>query len=194
VVPLLELASSGEDDLNALLEDALAEALESRILTDASLARSSAQRDNFWRLRESVPAAQRAAGASLKHDISIPVASIPVFIDRGAALVAQQIPEGFMVAYGHIGDGNLHFNVSQRPEAASATFLAREAPLKRAVHDLVASMGGSISAEHGIGQLKVAELERYAQPAELAAMRRIKQALDPNEILNPGKVLRSTSP
>jgi FAD/FMN-containing dehydrogenase len=191
---LVEFASSGDEDLDALMERILAEALERDLALDATLARSGAQREEFWRLRESVPAAQRVAGASLKHDISVPVASIPAFIERGTALVEQLIPEGFLVAYGHIGDGNLHFNVNQRAAADNAAFLAREAPLKRAVHDLVASMNGSFSAEHGIGQLKVAELERYAPPAELSAMRRIKQALDPNGILNPGKVLRSTSP
>ncbi|MFO1502275.1 MAG: FAD-binding oxidoreductase [Steroidobacteraceae bacterium] len=190
---LVELASSGDDELDALLEGALGAALQQRLIQDAAVARNGAQREDFWRLRESVPAAQRAAGASLKHDVSVPVARIPAFIERGAALVERQIPEGFLVAYGHIGDGNLHFNVNQRAGADPAAFAAREAPLKRAVHDLVASMGGSFSAEHGIGQLKVAELERYAQPAELAAMRAIKQALDPNGILNPGKVLRSTS-
>ncbi|HMA11779.1 MAG TPA: FAD-binding oxidoreductase [Steroidobacteraceae bacterium] len=191
---LVELATSGDDDLEAVLEGALSEALDRNLAVDAAMARSGAQREDFWRLRESVPAAQRAAGASLKHDISVPVASIPAFIERGATLVEKIAPGGFLVAYGHIGDGNLHFNVNLRPGADGAGFTAREAPLKRAVHDLVASMGGSFSAEHGIGQLKVAELERYAPPAELAAMRRIKQALDPNGILNPGKVLRSTSP
>ena len=105
--------------------------------------------------------------------------------------MAQLVPEGFLVAYGHAGDGNLHFNVNQRPGADRAAFLARETPLKRAIHDLVAALGGSFSAEHGIGRLKVAELERYAAPAELAAMRAIKQALDPRGILNPGKVLRA---
>ncbi|MEP7314699.1 MAG: FAD-linked oxidase C-terminal domain-containing protein, partial [Pseudomonadota bacterium] len=119
-----------------------------------------------------------------------PITALPEFIERGSALVAELAPEGFLVAYGHVGDGNLHFNLNQRPGADSAAFLAREAPLKRAVHDLVASLDGSFSAEHGIGQLKVLELERYAQPAELDVMRRIKQVLDPRGILNPGKVLR----
>jgi FAD/FMN-containing dehydrogenase len=99
------------------------------------------------------------------------------------------VPEGQLVAYGHAGDGNLHFNVSQRSGTDDAMFRARETPLRRAVHDLVAELGGSFSAEHGIGQLKIEELRRYTAPAELATMHRIKQALDPHGILNPGKVL-----
>jgi len=190
---LVELGSSGPDDTTGVLEDALAQALSSGLALDATLARSEAQREDLWRLRESVPEAQRRAGGSLKHDISVPVAALPGFIEAGGALVQRLVPEGFLVAYGHIGDGNLHFNVNQRAGADSSRFRAHEAPLKRAIHDLVARHGGSFSAEHGIGQLKVAELERYAPPAELAAMRRIKQALDPNNILNPGKVLRSRS-
>ncbi len=118
---------------------------------------------------------------------------MPELIERGARLAAQLVPEGFLVAYGHAGDGNLHFNVNQRPGTDAAAFRSREPALQRAIHDLVADMGGSFSAEHGIGQLKVGELERYAQPAELAAMRSIKQALDPNGILNPGKVLRGSA-
>jgi D-lactate dehydrogenase (cytochrome) len=190
---LVELGSSASDDLESLLETALAAALERGLATDAALARSAQQRADFWRLRETVPEAQRRAGGSLKHDVSVPVSTLPDFIDRGSALVAQLAPEGYLVAYGHVGDGNLHFNVNQREGADTTAFLARELPLKRAVHDLVAAMHGSFSAEHGIGRLKVGELERYAQPAELALMHRIKQALDPRGILNPGKVLRHTT-
>ncbi len=156
---------------------------------DAAIATSESQRENFWRLRESVPEAQRKAGGSLKHDISVPVASLQRFVEAGTAIVEQLVPEGFLVAYGHAGDGNLHFNVNQRAGTDSKAFAEREAPLRRAIHDLVAQFGGSFSAEHGIGRLKVDELRRYAQPAELAAMHRIKQALDPHGILNPGKVL-----
>jgi FAD/FMN-containing dehydrogenase len=188
---LVELTSSGDDNsLETTLEAALSSAVESGLATDAAIAHSESQRANFWRLRESVPEAQRRAGHSLKHDVSVPVASLPDFIAQGAALVAQLAPEGFLVAYGHLGDGNLHFNVNQRAGADRAAFLAREAPLRRAVHDLVAAHGGSFSAEHGIGQLKVFELERYAPPVELDLMRTIKKALDPNGIMNPGKVLQ----
>jgi FAD/FMN-containing dehydrogenase len=190
---LVELASSAVEDMDAMLEGLLASAIESRIALDAAVARSGDQRLDFWKLRESVPEAQRRAGASLKHDICVPVAAVPELIRRGAGVAAEQVPEGFLVAYGHAGDGNLHFNVSQRPGTDAAAFQSRGPALQRALHDLVASMDGSFSAEHGIGQLKVGELERYAAPAELAAMRSIKQALDPNGILNPGKVLRSTT-
>ncbi|MDR2215645.1 MAG: FAD-binding oxidoreductase [Nevskiaceae bacterium] len=190
---LVELSSSGEADLDALLEHTLARAIEEGVALDAVLARSLDQRKAFWKLRETIPEAQRAAGGSLKHDIAVPVACLPAFIERGAAIAARLAPEGYLVAYGHAGDGNLHFNLNQREGADEAAFLAREPALKRALHDLAAQMNGSISAEHGIGQLKVEELERYAPAAELTAMRRIKQALDPNNILNPGKVLRSRS-
>jgi FAD/FMN-containing dehydrogenase len=189
---LAELTSSGKEKLDATLEAALVHAVETGIASDAAIARSNDQRENFWRLRESVPEAQRKSGGSLKHDICVPVASIPAFIEKGAALITQLAPEGFLVAYGHAGDGNLHFNVNQCAGADKTLFLSRELPLKRAVHDLVAHMGGSFSAEHGIGQLKVDEMERYAQPAELAAMHSIKQALDPNGILNPGKIFKAT--
>ena len=187
---LVELGSSSSGiDLGAVLERALATAAEEGLVTDATLAASASQREDLWRLRESVPEAQRRAGGSIKHDISVPVASLPAFIEQGAALCERLAPEGYLIAYGHAGDGNLHFNLNQREGAAREAFLAREAPLRRAVHDLVAAFGGSFSAEHGIGALKVEELRRYAAPAELAAMHRIKHALDPHGIMNPGKVL-----
>ena len=187
---LVELSSSAEEDLDALLEAALASALGGGLVLDAVIAHSETRRENLWRLRETVPEAQRLAGGSLKHDISVPIAAVPAFIEAGAALVESLVPEGFLVAYGHIGDGNLHFNVNQRAGTSREAFSGHEAALKRAVHDLVAQHGGSFSAEHGIGQLKVDELARYTSAAELAAMRSIKLALDPRGILNPGKVLR----
>jgi FAD/FMN-containing dehydrogenase len=180
-------ANSGvREQLQATLADALAAGL----LQDALLAQNSAQRARFWRLRESIPAAQARDGASLKHDISLPVSAIPEFIARGTQVMAAQAPDGFLVAYGHLGDGNLHFNINQRAGTDRASFVAHEPALKRAVHDLVREFGGSFSAEHGIGRLKVDELARYAPPVELALMSAIKQALDPNGIMNPGKVLR----
>jgi FAD/FMN-containing dehydrogenase len=171
------------------LSDTLQEAAAQGIVLDASIATSIAQSQAMWKLRESVPEAQRRHGASLKHDISVPLSRIPELIERGAELVRRLAPEGEVVSYGHVGDGNLHFNVSQRPEAPAAAFLARAKPLESALYDLVGSLGGSISAEHGIGRLKAAELAARTDPAELSVMHALKDALDPTGILNPGKVL-----
>jgi FAD/FMN-containing dehydrogenase len=143
----------------------------------------------MWKLREGVPEAQRHHGASLKHDISVPVSRIPQLIEQGADLVSRLAPEGMLVSYGHMGDGNLHFNVSQREGVPAAELLCHAKPLESALFDLVESLGGSISAEHGIGRLKAAEFARRADPVELAAMHALKHALDPKGILNPGKVL-----
>jgi D-lactate dehydrogenase (cytochrome) len=191
---LCELTSSrAADPLEDLLEQSLVGALEEKLVLDAAVARNARDREAFWKLRETIPEAQRRDGGSLKHDISVPVASIPDFIERGCRWIADNVPDGRLVSYGHVGDGNLHFNLNQAPGADRAAFLAREEPIKRALHDLVRDFGGSFSAEHGIGRLKVGELERYASPVELDLMRTIKRALDPNGILNPGKVLRQTS-
>lgn len=190
---LCELTSARlADPLEELLEQTLAGALEENLVLDAAVARNERDRAAFWKLRESIPEAQRLDGGSLKHDISIPVASIPEFIERGARWIEDNVPDGRLVGYGHVGDGNLHFNLNQAPGSDRGAFLARAEPVKRAIHDLVRDFGGSFSAEHGIGRLKVGELERYAPPVELDVMRAIKHALDPNGILNPGKVLRQT--
>jgi FAD/FMN-containing dehydrogenase len=187
---LCELTSSrGAEPLGEMLESVLASALEQGRVLDAVVAQSERQRAEFWRLRESIPEAQRLEGASLKHDVSVPVGRMPEFVARGAEWVRAHVPEGRLVAYGHLGDGNLHFNV-QVPVADAATSAARAASVMRAIHDLVQQFGGSFSAEHGIGRLKVAELERYGSPVELDLMRSIKRVFDPNGILNPGKVLR----
>jgi len=187
---LVELTSSnGESRLTDRLSAALEQAAESGVVRDAALAASLAQSQAMWKLRESVPEAQRHHGASLKHDVSVPVSRIATLIERGTLLVQRLAPEGEVVSYGHMGDGNLHFNVSQRSGSSTAAFMARAAPLESAMFDLVESLGGSISAEHGIGRLKAGELARRADPVELATMRALKAALDPNGILNPGKVL-----
>jgi len=189
---LCELSSSrAEDRLDELLEKSLAAAHERGWIRDASLAQNERERDAFWRLRESIPEAQRKDGASLKHDISVPVSQVPRFIATAGDWVARNVPQGVLVSYGHLGDGNLHFNINQRPGTQAFQLQAIEQKARRAIHDLVRDFGGSFSAEHGIGQLKVFELERYAPPAELDVMRAIKKALDPNGIMNPGKVLRA---
>jgi FAD/FMN-containing dehydrogenase len=187
---LAELTSpNATQRLGELLSQALEDAAAAGTVMDASIATSMAQSQAMWKLRESVPEAQRRYGASLKHDISVPVSRIPELIKRGGELVRRLVPEGDVVAYGHVGDGNLHFNVSQRPGTAGDAFLARGKPLEAQMFDLVESLDGSISAEHGIGRLKAAELAKRADPAELSVMRALKRALDPKGIMNPGKVL-----
>jgi FAD/FMN-containing dehydrogenase len=188
---LCELSSSRfVDTLDAVLEGVLSGAMERKAVLDAAIAQNERERAAFWKLRETIPEAQRLDGASLKHDVSLPIVVLPEFVERASAWVAKHVPEGRLVAYGHIGDGNLHFNVNQAPDAERAAFLEREAETKQAIHDLVREFGGSFSAEHGVGQLKIAELERYAPTPELELMRAVKRAFDPNGILNPGKIFR----
>jgi FAD/FMN-containing dehydrogenase len=185
----LSTAAAG-GDLSEALERLLEGALEKGLLTDAAVARSEAQREDLWRLRESLSEAQRHEGGSIKHDVSVPLARIPEFIAAAGATVERLIPGARPVPFGHMGDGNIHFNLSQPVGADAGAFLGRWEEVSRAVHDIVAAMDGSISAEHGVGQLKVDEIERYKSPVEMALMRTLKQALDPAGTLNPGKVLR----
>jgi FAD/FMN-containing dehydrogenase len=184
-------AARAAEPLEAVLEESLGAALAGGMVLDAVIAHSERERTALWRLRENIPEAQRREGAGLKHDISVPVGRLADFVARAAPWITANVPEGQLVAYGHAGDGNLHFNVGVRPGADGAALLARAEPIRRAVHDLVREFGGSFSAEHGIGRLKVEELERYTAPVELELMRRLKQLFDPHHIMNPGKVLRA---
>jgi FAD/FMN-containing dehydrogenase len=187
---LCELSSSREDaGLRAVLEGALGQAMSDGLVLDATIAESLAQRSALWRLRESVPEAQRAEGASIKHDVSVPVASLPEFVEEATAAVLTIVPTGRMVAYGHVGDGNLHFNVSEPLGGDRAAFLSREPEIQAAVHEVVRRFRGSISAEHGIGRLKRTQLASHEGPVAIDVMRAIKRALDPRGIMNPGKVL-----
>ena len=187
---LVEFTSPNpRQNLADLMTDELQRCAADSLIQDAMIATSIAQSLAMWKLRESVPEAQRHHGASLKHDISVPVSRIPRFIEEGSALVRRLVPEGDVVGYGHLGDGNLHFNVSQHPGTDTTAFLGRGAQLEHAIFDLVEALGGSISAEHGIGRLKSAEFAGRADPVELAVMRDLKRTLDPKGILNPGKVL-----
>ncbi len=187
---LIEITSpNARQNLAELLGDELQQAAASGKIKDAFIATSIAQSLAMWKLRESVPEAQRHHGASLKHDISVPVSAVPELIEAGSKLIARLVPDGDLIGYGHLGDGNLHFNVSQRPGTDSTAFLQRGKQLEHAVFDLVDGLGGSISAEHGIGRLKTAEFAARADPVELAVMRDLKRTLDPKGILNPGKVL-----
>jgi FAD/FMN-containing dehydrogenase len=188
---LCELGSArAAEPLEALLTETLGAALASGLVRDAVLARSERERAALWKIRESIPEAQRHEGPGLKHDISVPVSALPEFVERGGAWIASHVPHSRLIAYGHVGDGNLHFNLQGRPGDEGAALLGRAEEVRRTLHDLAASLGGSFSAEHGIGRLKVDELERYAPATELALMHAVKRALDPNGIMNPGKVLK----
>ena len=172
-------------------EALLAEALEAGCATDAVPAASLAQAEAFWQLRESIPLAQAAEGLNIKHDIALPVSRIPAFVADCGARLAQAVPGARLVNFGHLGDGNLHYNVQAPAGADAAAFLReQEARVNGIVHDAVAAHGGSISAEHGIGALKLDLLPRYKSPVALDMMRAIKRALDPANLMNPGKVLR----
>lgn len=187
---LIEISGHGAPgEAAGTLENILEAAFEAGMVSDAAIATSLTQRQEFWRLREQLSDVQRAEGGSIKHDVSVPIARIPDFIRGADAIVARIVPGGRPVAFGHYGDGNIHYNVSQPVGADKAAFLARWDEVNAAVHALVRELGGSISAEHGIGRMKQALLPHYKSPVELELMRRIKAALDPNGILNPGKVL-----
>jgi FAD/FMN-containing dehydrogenase len=186
---LIEISGMAEGAAQPMLESILADAMAAELMSDAAVADSMAQAQALWRLREAASEAQKGEGGSIKHDISVPVASIAEFIDAARPVVEGICPGARPVPFGHFGDGNVHYNVSQPPGMAREEFLALWGPMSRAVHDVVVSFGGSISAEHGIGQLKANELQRVKSAIEIDVMRRIKAALDPKGILNPGKVL-----
>ncbi len=187
---LIDISSTrSEEDARTTLETILTEAFESDIIQDAAIGESVAQSQSFWKMREEMSWAQKPEGGSIKHDISVPVASIPAFIHEANAATLEMIPGARIVCFGHIGDGNLHYNVSQPVGADKEAFLARWHELNHRIHTIVASYTGSISAEHGIGQLKREELAFFKQDVALDLMRRIKSAFDPAGIMNPGKVL-----
>ena len=164
-------------------------ALADGLAGDAVLAQSEAQARRLWALRENISEAQKIEGVSIKHDVSVPVSRIPDFLARADAALAAAFPGIRVVAFGHVGDGNLHYNLSKPDAQQNADFIAAQPAVNRIVHDAVDALGGSISAEHGIGQLKRDELLRYKSPVEIALMRTIKQALDPRGLMNPGKVV-----
>ncbi|MGX0878267.1 FAD/FMN-containing dehydrogenase [Roseovarius sp. MBR-154] len=176
-------------DPAAALEALFSEAFKAGLVSDGMIAQSEAQRHAFWEVREQIPEANRRIGSVSSHDISLPMSEIPEFIARGAGVIGKI--GGFRInCFGHLGDGNLHYNVFPAPGRTRADHMAECDAIKRAVHDLVHELGGSVSAEHGIGRLKVEDLERYSDPVKLAAMRAIKATLDPKGIMNPGAVLR----
>jgi FAD/FMN-containing dehydrogenase len=187
---LMELASTRpgtglRDTMEAVLEQALSDGL----VEDAALAESDAQRQAMWRLREEHAEAQKREGASVKNDVSVPVSRVPELIDRASAAVRRLIPGVRPVPFGHLGDGNIHMNLEQPPDMDAAAFLARDHEIMDAVNDVVRDLDGSFSAEHGVGLLKPYMMEQWRGGPELEAMRRIKAALDPQGLMNPGKML-----
>jgi len=186
---LLELSSQADSGLRASMEDILAEGAERGLVLDATIADSLEQRKAFWRIRELFGEMQRHIGASIKHDISVPIAAIPAFIAEADAAAVKLIPGSRPMAFGHIGDGNIHYNVTQPEGADREKFLARWDEINKIVFAVVKKYGGSISAEHGVGVMKRDILPQYKDPVAIDLMRALKRTLDPNNILNPGKVL-----
>jgi FAD/FMN-containing dehydrogenase len=184
------VGTHGGPDPAAALEEALAAAIEEGLVLDATIAASEAQAEALWALRESVSEAEKIDGPSLKHDISVPVSEMPAFLTRERAAVEARFPGSRIIAFGHLGDGNIHFNLLPPEQADRTRWIDEHGTQATAmVHDLVAAAGGSLSAEHGIGQAKLAEFERLTDPVRLHALRAIKAALDPLGIMNPGKLV-----
>jgi len=181
--------SSPDSALTAQLEHVLEHVLERRLAKDGTIARSVAQGHALWALRTGIAEAQRREGRDIKHDISLPVSAIPEFLDEAEAVLSEAFPGLRFVVFGHLGDGNLHYDLAAPEGVDPEAFCRHTADVNRVVHDLVAAHAGSISAEHGIGQLKRAEMIRYKSPVEIELMRALKAAFDPHGILNPGKVL-----
>ena len=187
---LVEISGGQHDgELRELFETALGAAFEAGEIADAVIAESTAQAQTLWRLRESIPEAQKLEGGSIKHDVSVQVSRVPEFLQRAGAAVEAALPGARVCPFGHMGDGNIHYNVSQPVGGDREAFLAQWEHCNRIVHDIVDALDGSCSAEHGIGRLKTEELQRYKSPVAVDVMRSLKLALDPKGILNPGVIL-----
>jgi D-lactate dehydrogenase (cytochrome) len=186
---LIELSSQARSGLRAVMEEILAEGLERGLIEDATIADSLEQGKMFWRIRELFGEVQRHEGGSIKHDISVPVAAVPAFLNEASAAVIKLIPGSRPLPFGHLGDGNIHYNVAQPVGADKADFLNRWDEVNAVVFEVVAKHGGSISAEHGIGVIKRDLLPKVKDPVAFELMRTLKRTLDPKGILNPGKVL-----
>lgn len=186
---LVELSDTGDAGLRDLMEAALGESMEVGLTDDVMLSASEAQTMALWKLREGISQAQVRAGKAIKHDIALPISSLASFVAQAEQEVRACMPDARIINFGHLGDGNLHYNVLMPPDAAVDTLKQRTHDLNGVVHQLVTNHGGSISAEHGVGQLRRDELRLYKSPVELELMLRIKQAMDPNHLMNPGKLL-----
>jgi FAD/FMN-containing dehydrogenase len=187
---LLEVDGQGAPGtLQGVIEDFLGEAAEAGQVLDATIAASEAQGAALWKIRDAVAEAQNHFGTSIKHDVSVPLSSVPEFISRASEALEAAYPGIRIVAFGHLGDGNIHFNPAGPVDMAGEAFAAERATINRIVHDIVAELDGSISAEHGLGRLRREEARHYKPEIEMELMERVKQALDPDNILNPGKVV-----
>ena len=192
---LMEL--SGGESVGVLREPCeriLEAGFEAGLVADAAIAESGQQGQDFWRLRTAMSEVQKHEGGSIKHDVSVPVSKIAEFIEQASNIVSERIPGCRPLPFGHIGDGNIHFNISQPVDGDKAAFLDRWDEINDAVHDIVLSLTGSVSAEHGIGRMKRHMMERIKDPVELDIMRSLKRTFDPNDILNPGKLLPPMEP
>ncbi|MCL6626714.1 MAG: FAD-binding oxidoreductase, partial [Alicyclobacillus shizuokensis] len=186
---LMELSAQQAAGLRSVIEDILERALERALVIDAVVAENLEQAKALWRMREMIGEVQKYEGGSIKHDISVPVAAVPAFLEEANRAVTTLIPGARPAPFGHLGDGNIHYNVSQPVGAEREAFLARWDEVNAVVFGIVRKLGGSISAEHGIGRMKRDVLPAYKDPVALEVMRTLKRALDPKGILNPGKVI-----
>jgi FAD/FMN-containing dehydrogenase len=187
---LIEVGAGGQglDIVNAT-EMALAESIDQGLVIDAVVAQNGAQGEQFWRMRESLAEVQKEEGGSIRHDISVPVSQVPTFLDQATAAVLRLMPDARPMPFGHVGDGNIHFNIVKPVNIDAKTFQARTREINEVVHDILLALGGSISAEHGIGAVRRAELARTGDPLELELMSVLKATLDPQGLMNPGKLL-----
>ena len=187
---LIELSLPRAEGARDLMEGLLADAAEAGLIADAVMADTEAQKAMLWKIRENIAVAEKAHGKALKHDVSVPVSRVPEFVERGSKLAQSIIPGVGVIAFGHVGDGNIHFNITPPKGADQDAFVDRDGlPISKAIHDLIVELNGSISAEHGIGRLKREELASRKSPVEIEMMRAVKKALDPEGRMNPGRVL-----
>jgi FAD/FMN-containing dehydrogenase len=187
---LMELSLPREEGARDMIESLLGDAIEKGVVADAAICENEAQKAMVWKIRENIAVAERAHGKALKHDVSVPVSRVAEFMERGAELAKSMAPGVDIIAFGHVGDGNIHFNVTPPPGVNQDAFVDGEGlKVSKAIHDLISTLNGSISAEHGIGRLKRDELASRKSPVEMEMMRAVKKALDPDGRMNPGRIL-----
>jgi FAD/FMN-containing dehydrogenase len=186
---LIELADTNMSGLQEMVQEALTSAMDDQLIDDCVVAMNEAQSVAMWRLREGISIAQVKAGKAVKHDIALPISSLTTFVKEADEVVQDSFPELPIINFGHIGDGNLHYNVLLPLDISSAAYKETTVKLNKSIHDLVTQFNGSISAEHGVGTLRRDELKRYKSSVEMDLMNAIKRAIDPNQLMNPGKLL-----